>query len=213
MSITERDLELVRCISKFGFLTVDQVVRLWGGGDFSTVAARVRKLIDAGLLWRLDLKNSTARPLLATRYGCRLAGDSLPPLKGIRLGTFQHDRMLFDLAKSLETRFSSRFETEREYRWRHQERVEAFHVPDGILHRGDKRIGIELELTKKAPRRLAEIVSSHAANLDLDEVWYVVVTEEMRAYVRRSAGNASHIKIVKWTPNQPTTTNHEVSPS
>jgi hypothetical protein len=150
MNVTERDLELVQSISRFGFLTVDQVVRLWGSADFSTVAARVRKLIEAGLLWRVDLKHSTARPLIATRLGCQLAGDPLPTVKGIRLSTFEHDRKLFDLALSLEARFSSRFETEREYRYRRPERAADFHVPDGVLHRGEERIGIELELSQKA---------------------------------------------------------------
>lgn len=213
MSVTERDLELVRSISRFGFLTVDQVVRLWGGTDFSTVAARVRKLIESGLLWRVDLKHSTARPLIPTRLGRELAGDPLPAVKSIRLGTFEHDRMLFDLALSLEARFSSRFESEREYRYRRPERAADFHVPDGVLHRGDERIGIELELTQKARHRLVQIVNSHAANLDFDEVWYVVVTEAMRAYVRRIVGDAHHIKIVKWTPNQATATRNEASPS
>lgn len=210
MNVTERDLQLVRSISRFGFLTVDQVVQLWGSSDFSTVAARVRKLIDAGLIRRFELRHSTARPLLATRRGCELAGDPLPAVKGIRLSTFAHDHLLFGLANSLEQRFASRFETEREYRFRRPDRVADFHVPDGVLHRGDGRIGIELELTQKARGRLVEILNSHAANLDFDAVWYVVVTDAMRAYVHRIAGDAPHIKIVKWTPCRPTSSQKEI---
>jgi hypothetical protein len=200
--VTQRDLELVRTICRFGFLTVDQVGRFWGSVDFSTAAARVRTLVDAGLIRRLELTHSTARPLLATRRGVELAGDPLPIVKGVRLATFEHDRMLFDLALALEARFSCRFETEREYRFRRPDRATDFHMPDGVLHRGKERIGIELELTQKARHRLIGIVNSHAANLDLDEAWYVVVTDAMRGYVHRIAGDAPHIKIVKWTPHQ-----------
>ncbi|WP_332702641.1 hypothetical protein [Devosia sp.] len=200
VQVTERDLELVRCINRFGFLTVEQVARFWGGVDFSTAAARVRKLVDEGLLERASLQHFEVRPLVVTRVGRELAGETLPAIKGIRASTFQHDSMLFDLAVSLETRFSSRFETEREYRWRRPDRAaENFHVPDGILRRDNVKIGVELELTQKAPRRLADIIASHAGNLELDEVWYVVTTEAMRAYVRRIAGDSQHIKIVKWT--------------
>jgi hypothetical protein len=200
LNLTDRDLALLRCTNRFGFLTVAQIAIFWGGIDFSTAAARVRKLVDEGLLQRANLQHWDVRPLLVTNRGRLLAGDTLPPIKGVRATTYHHDSMLFDLAMALEKRFSARFETEREYRWRRPDRAGQFHVPDGLLRRDKSTIGIELELTQKAPRRLAEIIASHAANLELDEVWYVVTDEAMRGYVRRVAGENSHIKIVKWTP-------------
>lgn len=200
MQVTERDLELLRCVNRFGFLTVVQVAKFWGGIDFSTAAARVRKLVSGGLLQRAELKHYEARPLVITTAGRKVAGDELPVLRGIRAATFQHDSMLFDLACGLERRFSARFETEREYRWRNPGRAEEFHLPDGVLHRESAKVGIELELTKKAPRRLREIVASHAGNLDFDEVWYVVTSEPMREYVHRIASDFPHIKIIKWSP-------------
>ena len=201
MNLTERDLGLVRCVNRFGFLTVAQVARFWGGIDFSTAAARVRKLVDEGILKRSEMAHFDVRPLLVTDHGRLLAGDTLPAMKGIRAATYSHDSKLVDLAMDLEKKFDARFETEREYRWRRPDRAGEFHVPDGLLRRENSTVGIELELTQKAPRRLAEIIDSHAANLELDEVWYVVADETMRGYVRRIAGESSHIKIVKWTPS------------
>lgn len=200
MKLTDRDLALVRCVNRFGFLTVAQVARFWGDIDFSTAAARVRKLVNEEILQRSEMQQFDVRPLLVTDRGRMLAGDTLPSIKSIRATTYRHDSMLFDLAMGLEKKFSARFETEREYRWRRPDRAGQFHVPDGLVRRGKSTIGIELELTQKAPRRLAEIIASHAVNLELDEVWYVVTDETMRGYVQRIAGDNRHIKIVKWTP-------------
>ncbi len=210
MRLTDRDLELVRSINRFGFLTLENIVVLWGV-DFSTAAARVRKLIELGVIRRLELQHFEARPLIPTKSGCSLAGETMAPLKGVRVSTFVHDKLLFELATSLEARFSAHFETEREYRLRAIDRVSDFHVPDGILHRGDTHIGIELELSKKAPRRLTEIISSHAANLAFDEVWYIVLDESLRTHVQRIAGAAPHVKVVKWTSRHPSRTLSQVA--
>jgi len=198
MKIVERDARLLSRINAFGFMRVDQISDLWKV-DFSTAARRVRKLVEAGLLRRIERGIMTNRPLVVTREGCRLTGDTIPPMTGIRVGTFRHDGLLPDLALSLERRFVGAFETERQLLA--QPDAIRGHVPDGVMHLRDGRhVGIELELTQKSQRRLTGIIAIHASNLSLDEVWYVITDEAMRPVLTRAASGQSHIKIVKWTP-------------
>lgn len=198
MKITERDLGLLERINAFGFMSVEQIADFWKT-DFSTAARRVRKLVAAGLINRLELGITIARPLVVTKAGCALIGDPIPPMRGIRTSTYRHDALVVDLALALESRFGATFETERQLQ--SQPGPVPGHLPDGILHLPDGRhIGIELELTQKSQHRLAHIMAIHAGNLALDEVWYLIVDEAMRAAIARAAFEHPHIKIVKWTP-------------
>ena len=198
MKTTQRDMRLLARINAFGFMTVEQIAAFWGV-DFSTAARRVRKLVEAGLLRRHDLSVMSSKPLVVTRVACALAGDPIPPITGIRPGTFRHDTMIPDMALALERRFGGKYETERQLRA--QPGLAAGHLPDGIVHLPDGRqIGIELELTQKSQRRLSEILAIHASNLSLDEVWYLIVDESMRPALARVAADHPHVKIVKWTP-------------
>lgn len=198
MKRTERDMRLLGRLNAFGFMSVEQIADFWGV-DFSTAARRVRKLIEAGLLERLELGVLSARPLVVTRAGCLHLGDTIPPMRGIRSSTYRHDALVVDLALALERRFHAAFETERQLK--SQPGPVAGHLPDGVLHLPDGRnIGIELELTQKSQLRLAQIVAIHAGNLALDEVWYLIVDEAMRPALARAAADHPHIKIVKWTP-------------
>lgn len=195
---TERDVCLLERVNAFGFMSVEQIAEFWQV-EFSTAARRVRKLIEAGLLLRLELDALSARPLVVTKAGCALVGDTIPPMRGIRLGTYRHDTMMVDLALAMERRFGATFETERQLR--SQPGPVAGHLPDGILHLPDgRRVGAELELTQKSQQRLSNIMAIHAGNLALDAVWYVIVNEAMRPVLARVSADYPHIRIVKWTP-------------
>jgi len=196
---TERDVCLLERVNAFGFMSVEQIADFWQV-EFSTAARRVRKLIEAGLLTRLDLGTLAARPLVVTRAGCALVGDTIPPMRGIRIGTYRHDTMVVDLALAMERRrFGATFETERQLK--SQPGPVAGHLPDVILHMPDgRRVAAELELTQKSQQRLSDIMAIHAGNLALDAVWYVIVDEAMRPVLARVSADYPHIRIVKWTP-------------
>ncbi|MGX5733041.1 hypothetical protein [Bosea thiooxidans] len=98
---------------------------------------------------------------------------------------------------ALEKRFGCRFEPERRLRAR------GFngngHMPDGLLHRQEGRpIAIELELSQKAPSRVTAIMDAHAANLDIEEVWYVVVDDRMLQFMRRLGEGYDHVRVSQW---------------
>ena len=157
MRVTERDIELLLWLNGFGFVLVSQIAK-WMGVDFSTAARRVRALVEAGLVRRVKSSILSATPIIVTPKGAQVAGDSLPPLSGIRPGEFRHDAVLVDVARGLTARFpGSHFEPVR--RIRHSGALaEAKHLPDGYVHRGADRYIVELELTVKSRKRLEAIM-------------------------------------------------------
>lgn len=196
MKLTERDQQLLRWTNGFGYVSVQQMSERMGVG-FSTGARRVRALCDGGLLERRQFPASTATVLMPTADGCALAGDHLAPIKGIRVATSRHDLLLVDCALALEKRFGFPFEPERRLRAR------AFngdgHMPDGLLHKPEGRpIAVELELSQKAPSRVAAIMDAHATNLDIEEVWYIVIDDTMKEFIRRLSEGYDHVKIRHW---------------
>lgn len=99
----------------------------------------------------------------------------------------------------LERRFTSVFEPERRLRAR------GFggdgHLPDGLLHRTDGRpIAIELELSQKAPARVAAILDAYAANFAIAGVWYIVIDDTMKRFITRFCDGYKHVKVVPWKP-------------
>lgn len=198
MRMTERDQGLLRWNNGHGFVSVQQVSK-WMGVEFSTGARRVRALCDEGLLERRRFPASTATVLIPTTDGCTLAGDHLAPIKGVRVATSRHDLLLVECAMSLERRFGVSFEPERRLRARGF--ADDGHMPDGLMHRQDGRpIAIELELSQKAPARVAAIMDAHAANFDIAEVWYVVVDDTMKRFITRCSEGYAHVKVVTWKP-------------
>lgn len=201
MRLTDRDQELLKWTNGHGFVSVLQ----WSqkmGVEFSTGARRVRALCDAGMLERRRFPASTATVLIPTVEGCAVAGDHLVPIKGIRVATSRHDLLLVECAMALEERFGFEFEPERRVRGRGI--IGYGHMPDGLLHRPSGRpIAVELELSQKSPSRVAAIIAAHAANLEIEEVWYVVVDDVMQQFLRRLSEGYDHVKVRKWKRRLP----------
>lgn len=134
-----------------------------------------------------------------TQLGRDICGDSLPPLKDIRLGSYRHDRMLVDLELALIANAGGRFTPERRLRQMLDKRGvgERGHVADGWLHLENqtKPIAIELELSTKGHRRLKQIVRGYAANLDIGEVWYFVECDTVRRHLIKATKGWQFVKI------------------
>lgn len=196
MKLTQRDVELLLWINGFGFVLVSQITK-WMGVDFSTAARRVRALVQAGLVRRVKSSILSSTPIIVTAKGAQVAGDSLPPLSGIRTGGFRHDAVLVDVARGLTARFpGSQFEPAR--RIRHSGAVaEAKHLPDGYLHIGADRYIVELELAVKSRKRLEAIMAEHTADIGAREVWYVTDSEMVANAIRRASADLDHVKVVR----------------
>jgi DNA-binding Lrp family transcriptional regulator len=203
VQITQRDIALLQWTNGFGFVSVLQIAK-WMGVDFSTAARRVRLLIEAGLIRRTTVDILSANPIVVTPDGALVAGDSLPPLKGIRTGDFRHDSLLVDMARGLTARFPrSLFEPVR--RLRHSGALaKAKHLPDGYLHFRGHRYTIELELTVKSRQRLSAIMAEHTTDIGAKEIWYLTDSAMVAAAITRAAVGLDHVKIVRFAKNTAT---------
>ena len=197
MRFTERDGRLLRWINGHGFVTLRQVA-WWLGTNYQTAQRRVRLLYDHGLLDRRWLVHGDRAHWL-TPAGRALCGDSLPPPKDIRLGSYRHDNLLVDLDLALVAETGGRFVPKRRLRQMlGKNRLGTLgHVADGLLHlAGEKQpVVIELELSTKASRRLEAIMQGYTADFDVHWVWYFVECEAVRRHLIKAAEAHALIKI------------------
>ncbi len=163
-----------------------------------TAQRRVRLLVDHGYLDRQWLVHGDRAHWL-TPAGRAMCGDSLPPPKQIRLGSYRHDRMLVDLALTLVAETGGRFTPERRLRQMQEiDRVgKRGHVADGWLNIDDqtKPTAVELELSTKGSRRLERILRGYMTDLDIAKVWYFVECEAVRRQLTEAAKDLGFIKI------------------
>ncbi|HXV05118.1 MAG TPA: hypothetical protein VFP23_04370 [Solirubrobacterales bacterium] len=162
-----RDRELIRYVGRHGAVSIEHVMAALRMGR--TVAyRRVAVLIEAGFLARLSLLHAEPSLLCATRAGLRYAGLGLSPAP-VSPGSVDHYLRCASTAQLLAEEFGAeRILMERELvMW---ERIEAkpiasarlgerrLHRPDLAVFDEAGTIAIEVELSAKAPRRLAAIM-------------------------------------------------------
>lgn len=195
-----RDWEIVRWVGRLGAVTLSQL-RLRFGLGRTVGYRRVAACVDGGLLERVDLLRWQPSLIRATRRGLRLTGlpfsvAQVPPeLVG-------HWTACGWVALALEREFGSEaLRSEREIRvaerWHAQPLASAKlgENPDGSdrLHRPDlavilegRMIGIEVELTPKAPKRLEAIVKAWRRARWVSSIRYYVPEGGTRRGVERA---------------------------
>lgn len=166
------DRELVRFAALHGVVSIGQVMEAFGVGR-TAAYRRVAACIEAGLLERLEILREEPSVLRATRAGLRYVGLDLG-LCAISAGSLPHQLCCVSAALWLEKTYGSGgVLTERELRFIERAEGRAIYSaklgerPDGgdLLHRPDLAVvgeglpvAIEVELSPKAPRRLAAII-------------------------------------------------------
>lgn len=208
-AVTERDREIVRWIGRVGVVEARQVAARWQRERFrengakrglpqSNAYRRLRVLESLGLLERRRLLHAEPAVFLATAEGLRLAGLDLRARK-VSAGGLAHATEATWLSLALEDEFGEeRLITEREIRAsdaaadRPTYAVEAggrlpggrrrLHFPDFAIADpgGEKPFCIELELSAKGSRRLAEIVRAYVRAHHVASVRYYVTPRSER---------------------------------
>lgn len=199
----DRDRKLVRLVGRHGVMTVEQAMRATGVGRTATYR-RAAALIEAGVLERRDLLRSEPSLLHATRDGLRYAKLAMP-VAAISPGTVDHSLRCVTAALDLGERYGhDRILTERDIVSREGlgERPlgkipfgrildygnQRFHRPDLIVESEEGLIAIEVELTPKAPRRLADLLQAWrraVGSREFSEVRYLCEPGQTRRLVER----------------------------
>lgn len=196
----DRDQDLVCYVGRHGIVTIPHVMKAMGVGR--TVAyRRVAVCVEAGLLERLEILRSEPTLLRATREGLQYVGLGLP-FAEVSPGAVTHWLRCASTAQVLcEILSPERVLTERELA--HAEQIEGRPIasaevgtlPNGAprLHRPDlavlddsRVVAIEVELTAKAPARLAKIMRAWRAASWVSEVQYVSPPGPTRRAVKRA---------------------------
>jgi hypothetical protein len=194
--VSERDLEVLEFVARFGTVPRD-VVGLWAGTGRAVTEARERRLRLAGLVEVLPGVGDTGRLVLCTRAGLRAVLRGELPVPRFSPGTVRHTAVAARVAVQLEGA-GQEVLSEREIFARERaagERIfsaassaRRFHRPDLIVL-GNSAEAIEVELTAKAARRLDGIPRAwRGAILEgkVDRIRYVCSPAALGS-VRRSA--------------------------
>jgi hypothetical protein len=200
--LSQRDQcrQLVRFIGVHGAVSVEQTMAGLGLSR-PTAYRRVAWCIDAGLLQRLQILREGPSLLRATRRGLRFAGQSFP-VALVPPGSVDHWLRCTETALQLAEEFGAdRILSERELRQVEQgeERptfsAQLGEYPNGVprLHRPDLAIVgdglpivVEVELSRKAPKRLQAIIKGWRRAHWVSEVRYYCEPGRARAGVERA---------------------------
>jgi hypothetical protein len=193
------DQEIVDFIGRHGIVTIDHVIEALGVGR-ATAYRRTSACIEARLLERFQLLHLGPSLLRATRRGLRYAGLGLSPVV-VSPGSVHHRLRCTSTAQLLAYEFDpTQILSERELI--QAERIEGkpivsarlpksrLHRPDLAVLNDDQTIAVELELSPKAPRRLAALIEAWKKAAWVDEVRYYCEPGPTRRGIERTIERA-----------------------
>jgi hypothetical protein len=181
--LTGRDLNIIKWINSHRAATTEQVRQKF---DMSLLSAKKRLYELKSFEYLIYEKIFHEKPGVyrVGNKGIAVTTDELPPVR-IRLGSYEHDLQLVDLAIALEKKTGARWQTDRQIR--HEKGLEGVgnkgHSPDGILFLpSGEKIAIELELSAKGTKRLEKILRDYSAS-SYKEVWYFVGSQSIASKI------------------------------
>jgi len=197
---TARDKEIVCWLGHIGAAGAEDVMG-WFGMGRSWAYARLSRLVRDGLLEHRMLLYRQSGLYAATAEGLRWCGLERLGVYRVGPGGFVHARQLASHAVALHRGFAGcELLSERDIRAAESERPElvasaqvgalpggrlALHRPDlALITPGGRVFAIEVELSVKAPRRLAAICRGYARARHISHVYYFATGAPARAVSR-----------------------------
>ena len=191
-----RDVEVLRWVERFRFVTPEQLARRFGV-SWQRANARVRRLERVGLLGTERAHVSQPRAVFVTGRGCELLGLSRrrPPRAEVQR---THEAAIVDLVCDLELAGTGPVLTERDCRRAQAGGDRLFSVsvalgpgrgsgrrwPDLVLD-GPSLVAVEIELSMKAPFRLREIVRAYTYGRVFETVVFLAGTDALTRRLQR----------------------------
>ncbi len=210
-AISERDLEVLDFVARFGLVPA-QAVRVWAGTGETVSYGRERRWLANGLAEALEPINGSGRLLLCTRDGLRAVGrEGLGP-GYVSVGRRPHAVAVARVAAPFE-RDGQAVLSERELaavEVEEHRRIYSAELYDGRFHRPDlvlreDGLAIEVELSQKTSWRLDSILRAWRAAIGADRfsgVRYLCGNRALRAVrkaVERTATDEL-IDVVRLSP-------------
>ena len=183
--VTDRDVEILRWIGRYGMVTSTQVARRFFSRDGATTRARaasnrLRRLESLRLIQRDIPAARHAAILRLSSSGADVAGGEMRPAGWVP-AEISHSLAVVDLMEMLQAEHpGSAVRTEREIRTEHGVRSRGRvlagggRIPDGELRlRSGKTVAIELDLSRKRSVELKSIIRSYRRS-EYAGVWWFV---------------------------------------
>jgi hypothetical protein len=200
---TKKDAEIVGWIGRIGAAGAEHVMGRFAMGQ-SWAYARLSRLVWDGLLEQKTLLYRKPGLYIATAHGLGSAGLEQLGLYRVSSGGFEHAQEVATAAVGLHRGLRGwELLSERELRVQESDRGElvasaklgelpggrsALHRPDLALISPDGRVlAVEIELSIKAPRRLAAICRGWARARHVSHVYYLADAAPARAVSRAIA--------------------------
>ena len=216
---TERDAGIVGWIGRLGAADAEHVMSRVVMGR-SWAYSRLGGLVRDGLLEQRVLLYRRPGLYLATADGLRWQGLGRLGVYRVSPGGFQHAQEVATAAVALHRALPGwEVLSEREIRLQESEEGEliasarlgelpggrpALHRPDlALIAPGGSTVAVEVELSVKAPRRLAAICRSWARARHIRGVYYLAAPAVARAVERAIAETRSEDRIVVLPIDQP----------
>jgi hypothetical protein len=217
---TSRDSEVVGWIGRLGAAGAEHVMGRFAMGR-SWAYARLSSLVAGGLLEQRTLLYRQPGLYLATADGLCWQGLGRLGVYRVSPGGFQHAQQVAAAAVALHRSLPADWEilSEREIRVRESDRDELLasaklgELPGGrpALHRPDLAlltpegnvVAVEVELSVKAPRRLAAICTAWARARHISAVYYLAPPAVARAVQRAIAETRTEDRVVVLPIGQP----------
>jgi hypothetical protein len=197
--LTERDKEILRFISRFGYLCARHVIVAFPLSE-RVAYRRLQCLVQDGYLQRKRVLADLPRVYFLTQRGVDASGTDFGRVRNIRLQTLEHDLTVADVAVALMRLYpGSSWVTERELRRKAGQGFGSIgareHVPDGVLLLPDgKKIAVEVETSRKPHRRTERILRYYLRRPDYIAVWYFCRTPQQLKSVKEAAQKLDFVK-------------------
>lgn len=193
--MTERDIEILQFINRFGFCQMPHICRRFKLGKTRHYQVMSR-LIKSGYVHHEFIFHRQHGVYRVSKAGAALT--NLRALKSVPTAIFDHETTLINLYLMLTEKYP-------EMVWVSERELIADkyakgvgtkgHIADGLMIFPDKRIiAIELELTFKGRGRSASIFKEYSKDFDIHEVWYFC-TDKVAHALRDLAAKTPVIKL------------------
>jgi hypothetical protein len=197
---TEKDAEIVGWVGRVGAAGAEDVMARFGMGR-SWAYARLGRLVVEGLLEQRTLLYRQPGLYVASAEGLRWCGLERLGVYRVGPGGFQHAQQVATTAVAVHAGLPGwEVLSEREIRAVESEQGElvasvrvgelpggrpALHRPDlALVSPGGRVVAVEVELSVKAPRRLAAICRGYARARHVERVYYLAASAAGRAVGR-----------------------------
>ena len=203
MTLTDRDREILRWITRHGVVTIDQITRKFFPTEHGKSACfqRVRKMCDASpaLLQRDRVHYQEPAVIRVTNQGASLADIGIQPAKLVP-AEVHHSLAIVDLAEELSaenpgaTLLTERERRAQRYREKRMgQRKTTGRIPDAVLvfpasgNKKERTVAVELDRSRRSRMDAENVIKAYLAERYTDVWWYVRPTrvDPVREITRR----------------------------